>query len=95
MRRITVVEPCTVHHCNVLVAIHYDRNGGLPIEANGYSGLTDDGEAVCKDHFCPTCGNHHEDAEAFDVCEFNGPPPTNLTLCGVGDPYAILAAYAR
>jgi hypothetical protein len=95
-RRITVaVEPCIVKHCNALVIIRYDRNGGLPIEANGYSGLTDDGEAVCQDHFCPTCGNYHEDAAAFDACEFHGPPAANLALCGVGDPYTVLAAYAR
>jgi hypothetical protein len=95
-RRIPVaVEPCIVKRCNALVPIRYDRNGGLPIEVNGYSGLTDDGDAVCSDHFCPTCGNFHEDVEAFEACEFHGRPTIDLTLCGVDNPHAVLAAYAR
>lgn len=68
------LEQCTVRPCSAMVGIIVSRNGGLPkMDATGYSGITDDGEPVCRDHFCPTCGCAHTTAEQFEACEFYGP----------------------
>jgi hypothetical protein len=76
------LEQCCIRPCSAVVPVVISRNGGLPkIAADGYSGLTDDGDPVCRDHFCPTCGNAHSDAEAFELCEFYGRPKVNLTPC--------------
>lgn len=67
----TTTEPCIV--CKAPVAITFTANGGLPtVNAVGYSGLTDDGDAICRDHFCPTCGGGHLTIEQFDRCGFYG-----------------------
>ena len=87
------IEQCVAPDCKTLVEIRTDKNGGLPIAVNGFTGLTDDGDAVCRDHFCPTCGNYHADAAAFEQCEFDGCQALNMTLCGVKDPFAVLASY--
>ena len=87
-----MTEPCKI--CKQGVTIIIRRDGGLPtVDATGYSGITDDGDAVCRGHFCPVCGDAHETAEQFEDCEFYGPPRVDLTICGVSDPYKVLAAY--
>lgn len=87
-----MTEPCTI--CGDGVNIIIRRDGGLPTaDATGYTGITDDGDAVCRDHFCPVCGNAHAAADQFDACEFYGARPLDLTTCGVSDPYKVLAAY--
>jgi len=76
------LEQCTVRPCSAVVPVVISRNGGLAkIDATGYSGLTDDGDAVCRDHFCPVCGNAHTEADEFDDCAFYGPLTVDLTPC--------------
>lgn len=91
------LEQCIARPCGAMVGIVIDLDGGLPkIAADGYSGLTDDGYAVCRDHFCPICGHYHHDEHEFEVCEFNGRSAPNLTLPNLcRDPYKVLAAFAR
>jgi hypothetical protein len=74
--------------------VTFRRDGGLPVTANDYSGLTDDGDDfVCPDHHCTVCGGSHRDAAQFDACAYNGPQRVDLDPpCSVDAAYAILGA---
>ena len=59
--------------CGALVTVEIARDGGLATaDHTGYSGFTDDGDHVCCDCFCPTCGDRHTEAAQFDTCAFRG-----------------------
>lgn len=53
------IEPCTVCDHEVLIGI---------ARADGYDGLTDNGDPVCTDHWCPVCHLAHDTAELFQAC---------------------------
>lgn len=88
-------ECCIASPCGALVTIIINHNGGLPtMDAVGYSGITDDGDAVCRDHFCPTCGNFHSEAAQFERCAFEGRHDIDCTpLCSRATALAVLARY--
>lgn len=90
------VEQCTARPCGALVSIAIDNNGGLPVAVNGYNGLTDDGDPVCSDHFCPTCGGAHIDVAQFERCAFTGVRTLDLTpICSRETALLVLDRYHR
>lgn len=88
------LETCVVTGCGALIDIEYADDGALSkVDVHGYSGLTDDGDPICRDHWCATCGYFHTDVGQFDACQFTGPETPNMTIptpCGVTDPIALL-----
>jgi hypothetical protein len=86
--------PCKV--CNATVVVEIRRDGGIPVTADGYTGLTDDGDDyVCRDHYCPACGGYHTNAAAFDRCAHYGVDEVDMTPpCSVEAAYAVLGATA-
>jgi hypothetical protein len=91
---VTDSGPCV--QCRAMVTIAIDRDGGIPIAADGYTGLTDDGdEFVCRDHYCPVCGGYHTNVAAFDRCAHYGVEDVDMTPpCSVEAAYAVLGATA-
>lgn len=74
--------PCEGHcvGCSCPVSVEIEHDGGIALaDHTGYSGFNDDGDYVCRDCFCPTCGDHHTDAEAHDRCNFEGRFTIDLT----------------
>lgn len=75
------LEPCCIRPCSATIGVVIGKDERLArIAADGYSGLTDDGEAVCRDHFCPVCRGAHAAEEQFEACAFYGPDATECDI---------------
>lgn len=82
-RLVCSLAPC-VGCANSVTAVISDRFEGrlATCDPRGYDGLTDDGDHVCSDCWCPTCRNFHTNARAFEQCEIDGGQPA---LCDSGE----------
>ena len=82
-RLIHSIAPCVGCENKVTAVINDPFEGALATcDPRGYDGLTDDGDHVCPDCWCPTCRNYHTDARAFEQCEIDGGEPA---LCDSGE----------
>lgn len=66
---IITLEPCTIPSCGQLVQLP-EHTEPINVDTHGWDGLTDDGDPVCRDHWCAACHGAHGTPEEFDACEF-------------------------
>jgi hypothetical protein len=84
------VDFCVVPDCKTLVEVATDTNGGLAVvDAYNYSGISADGDHICRDHFCDSCGLWHDHPRGYDRCA----NPPALPTCDRATALTVLASY--